>query len=185
MTRRVDPREAARSAERERTRAKIEAAIEKLIAQLDEMDGDAELEDSHDAEEDRSDAEPALGWTNHVDQDAALTDCIGRPGKAWGGSCEHEPSLGSFEHMNQGQWSRGGTDDVELVNEDGGDFDSEPSLGSLERLDQDRWSGGNAGGTDAEGEHDGSETEHSLPVDDPVVLAEYGKPMLRRMGHPV
>lgn len=44
-------------------RTAIADEIERLIAALDEMDGDPDLEDGHDAEADGADTEPALGWT--------------------------------------------------------------------------------------------------------------------------
>ena len=122
MTRRVDPREAARLAERERTRARIEARIEKLIAQLDEMDGDA-------------DAEPSLGSVGHggtfwaqgtaPDECEDVSEDEGANPMEDGDESDREPSLGWPEHLNQSQAGRcdaSGGLDVELVNEDGGDL---------------------------------------------------------------
>lgn len=80
-------------------RRSIEDAIERLLAVLDSMEGDPDLEangdehdaswpegytgtnfgaaceddeDDHDAEADKADAEPELGWTEDIDQAAAM-----------------------------------------------------------------------------------------------------------------
>jgi hypothetical protein len=109
-------------------RKAVEAQIETLIAMLDEMDGDPDIEengdefdtgmpegwrgtsiyyaaetgyagpileddeDGNNAEEDPADSEPALGWTNHMDQTvAAMVHNVPPTG-------EDEPSLGWCGH---------------------------------------------------------------------------------------
>lgn len=56
-------------------RRELESTIERLIAMLDAMDGDADEEDTDPREDDAGDAceidedrEPALGWTNGESQ---------------------------------------------------------------------------------------------------------------------
>ena len=48
-------------------RRRMEAAVERLIAAMDDLDGDPDLEDS-------DDAEPSLGSTNHPNQTRAWAD---------------------------------------------------------------------------------------------------------------
>jgi hypothetical protein len=105
------------------TRRSIEDAIERLLALLDRMEGDPDLEangderdaswpegytgasfgaaceddeDGHDAEADKADAEPELGWTEDINQTTSL---LVRDGGAEGG----EPFLGWPETCGQGQ----------------------------------------------------------------------------------
>jgi hypothetical protein len=105
------------------TRRSIEDAIERLLALLDRMEGDPDLEangdehdaswpegytgasfgvaceddeDGHDAEADKADAEPELGWTEEINQTTSL---LVRDGGAEGG----EPFLGWPETCGQGQ----------------------------------------------------------------------------------
>jgi hypothetical protein len=105
------------------TRRSIEDAIERLLALLDRMEGDPDLEangdehdaswpegysganfgaaceddeDGHDAEADKADAEPELGWTEDINQTTSL---LVRDGEAEGG----EPFLGWPETCGQGQ----------------------------------------------------------------------------------
>jgi hypothetical protein len=75
-------------------RRAVEDAIERLIAILDAMDGDPDVEDG-------ADAEPPFGWTRDGDHGSNSQD-------------EEEPSLGwtaGFSHQGSG-W-HGGTDDRE------------------------------------------------------------------------
>lgn len=91
-------------------RRRIEDAIEALIAQLDDLEGDAD-------DEDDGTAEWSLGWPEGGDARSSRRDAT---------DCEvdaaDEPDVSWREHPNQGRLSagRGGEDD-------------EPSLGSLER----------------------------------------------------
>jgi hypothetical protein len=129
-------------------RQEVAEPIERLIAILDEIDGEAELEPTGDEEE------PTLGWT------------AGTPrilGSTMDG--EAEPSLGWTGNVNQASRNRLG--DGEDYEQD--DSDREPSLGSRacnpglmmpgrDRTGDQSWWG--QGGTrDLEDEHDGCEPD--------------------------
>ena len=89
--------------ELERIRPIIESEIDRLIAALDLMDADPDLE-ADGSDEEMPDAEPELGWT--ADQ--------ARTGRyAWNDPYNYEPSLGSTNDVNQTHWSRGRLDDCE------------------------------------------------------------------------
>lgn len=124
-------------------RPMLESAIERLIAILDEISPDPDLEDNGDGEPDE-DGEPLYGWTG-------MEGSYGRYSPEYNGQgadelelddADDEPDLGSLDHMNQTRWSKG--------------KDAEPSLGSLDfPFDQTKWSKG--GTKDFEDEHDGRE----------------------------
>jgi hypothetical protein len=87
--------------ELERIRPMIESEIDRLIAALDLIDADPDLE-ADGSDEEMPDAEPELGWT--------ATQA--RTGK-YGGEdpYAYEPSLGSTNDVNQTHWWRGRLDD--------------------------------------------------------------------------
>lgn len=162
-------------------RESVAAAIEELIAALDLLDGDPDLEDD----------DPGGGDVLNEPHDALDEDGA-------------EPSLGATHSVSQLWWSRSGQQDLEDTNEDGGDIndacqldesDLEPSLGAPENPggDQAHWAQGDRS-DDAEGT-DGME-------DDPAVLEaarkrqrenwgkageagrEAAKQLARMKGHP-
>lgn len=109
-------------------RARLEATIEALVALLDEIDGDADLEPDEDAE-------PSLGWNYRFDgtpvqvgrddrgDDRELDRADDEDG------ADREPWLG-WRGDGRGAWGDEGTDDREDEPEhleDGGD--AEPSSG--------------------------------------------------------
>ena len=107
-------------------RPMLESAIERLIAILDVIDPDPDLEDGGDAEPDE-DGEPILGWTgmqaaygrygtHDIDADGCELD-----------EADAEPELGSLDAQHsQLSWSKG--------------RDAELSLGSLDNLmNQSAW----------------------------------------------
>ena len=121
------------------TRQKIETALDKLIALLDAVDPDPDLEEDDPAEA-SGDEEPSSGATAALNQDRAW-----RAPMAFGTDLEfdgdtrpdadREPSLGSPEylglrsHANQEDWARSrGGDDREFDT-----ADDEPSLAAPER----------------------------------------------------
>jgi hypothetical protein len=110
------------------------ALVSALVAALDVVDGDADLEDA-------GDAEPLLGWPNAGqriteemadDEDREIDDC------------DWEPSLASVETR---------TGSVDYYAAQHSVFVSAPPLGS-----QERWAVG--GMNDRENEHDGAEPEN-------------------------
>ena len=116
----------------ERALEKMMAAADRLIAELDAIDGDADLEEEP--------GEPSLGATEAygfscMDQRPwGLTGLSDREGP----DVDLEPTLGSLDqHVSQTGWG-GGRD---VVGED------EPSLGSLGDVDQMAW-GAHEGGPD-------------------------------------
>lgn len=109
-----------------RSRRQVEARIDELIALLDAIDDDPDLEDGDDAEPDQ-DGEPTLGWPEAIR--ARLTS-TGMFVQALGGESEdggdREPSLGSLSctpnilsfaaierATSQLNWAGGGRDDRE------------------------------------------------------------------------
>lgn len=104
-----------------RIRAEAEAAIERLIAMVDELDPDPDLE-------------PTLGFI----PPGGLDD--GEPDDP------EEPSLGSTNGIDQSAWAAGNTEDAE-----GEDSDLEPSLAALlTQTDQTGWAGGSGDDRDYE-----------------------------------
>ena len=126
-----------------RLRRKMEKSVEHILAVLDELAGDPDLEDGGD-DEDGQDGEPDLGWTATTRQQ----------GQNWQGgghlanfchdneldTADAEPSLGApenhtgavwhlpdgrFVHATQTRWARGGGDDRE---DDGDDLEPEHFL---------------------------------------------------------
>jgi hypothetical protein len=99
------------------TRKKIEAALERLIAALDALDPDPDLEEGGDDEPDQ-DAEASLSATNAVNQEQAWSSGwfqgsdLEFDGET-APSADSEPSLGSPEHCPQVHWAQGGRDDRE------------------------------------------------------------------------
>lgn len=83
-----------------RLRARLATAAERVIAALDALDGDVDLEDSHDAEDDPTElgisdddgyheqiaGEPSLGFTEEIDQRMA---CHPRRGFLFDGEATH------------------------------------------------------------------------------------------------
>jgi hypothetical protein len=152
----------------------LENAVENLLAFLDTMEPDPDLEDEEG--EPDNDAEPSMGWT---EQEARW----GRYMEVQGDDLE--PSLGSINprlaapyrgysdavgvrttETSQDNWSKGNRDECEGDEHDGRepDPDGEPSLGSLNSFNQVHW--GSSGTDDAEdecedegAEHDGREPE--------------------------
>ena len=104
----------------------IADAIESLILLLDEIDGDAELEDDDPAEE-NGDLEPSLGAFELVNQETAWrTIDSGHGGQDLElDNADREPSLGAPENHptpysytyggegNQTHWAAGGFQDIE------------------------------------------------------------------------
>lgn len=96
-------------------RRRIAAAVDALVALLDQIDGDSDFEadeplEDDDPAEDAGDGEPSLG--------------------ALGGTC-------SAQHFDQGAWAHGSRDDREDESElleDGGD--DEPALGATTAINQ-------------------------------------------------
>ncbi|QJP12174.1 hypothetical protein G3545_12200 [Starkeya sp. ORNL1] len=130
--------------ERQRLRMRAEAAIESLLAILDEIDGDPDLE-NHDPELDNDGDwhEPELGWTGIG---------TGWRGSDLDGDCSRIPLNHDFEDEHDGCEPDEGDDEP--------DADSEPSLG---------WSPGESESAiysltavDFEEEHDGSEPVNYL-----------------------
>jgi hypothetical protein len=130
-------------------RARIEAAVERMIAALDAIDAPGEDLEHEGNDEPSEDDEPSLGWTEqearwnkHPSTDLFSLDGeigLGAPG-LW--------SPGSQEFSEAGFGCR---DDREMQE------DNEPSLGSITAMDQSNWA---IGGTDErEDEHDGSEPD--------------------------
>jgi hypothetical protein len=118
-------------------RLRIERAIDSLVALLDQIDGDADLEEEPDLE-DGFDQEQELGATGAINQE-----------KTWGGSRREERGLTNSDG------------NLEFDGETAGSADDEPSLGSVgalsERHDQDLWALGAS--DDREDEHDGCEPD--------------------------
>ncbi|MFO1126393.1 MAG: hypothetical protein U1E25_14690 [Methylocystis sp.] len=126
------------------TRRRIAAAVDALVALLDEIDGDPDLEEDDPLEdveplEDGGDDEPSLG----------------APGAAF---------LPSQSH-----WSQGAGDDLEDEHDgrEPGD-DDEPSLGSLNSVDQTLW----ARSDDSELEYDPAEVSGCGDMDG--VMEQHG-----------
>lgn len=123
----------------------IANAIEMLIAMLDAMDTDPDIEESGDSEPslgwhdegsqavlraDERDFEPELGSTEEIDQVRRLqitTSWLVEDG---------EPDLGFVGHGTG--WRGEETDDREEENEHRDDSDYEPNLGRLETIHQGR-----------------------------------------------
>lgn len=82
------------------SRRALAIRIEELIALLDDLDGDPDLEDGCDAEPDQ-DGEPTLGWPESIMRKPHLLTADGRYAEMLGGESEDngdsEPSLGSLE----------------------------------------------------------------------------------------
>lgn len=122
-------------------RVDLEARIEEMIALLDTIDGDPDLEDGaddepslggqakfingqleYDLEGDAADEEPSLGWTDNVDQ--AVAPIVHN----FGGVEDGEPTLGWCGH-GRGCVNGESVDDREEENEHRDDSDCELSLG--------------------------------------------------------
>ena len=91
------------SPELERIRPIIESEIDRLIAALDLMDADPDLEVDG-TDEGCGDDEPEFGWTAAQARTGSY---------AWNDVFALEPSLGSINDINQTHWSRGRLDDCE------------------------------------------------------------------------
>ena len=103
-------------------------AIEGLIALLDEIQGDPDLEDGQD-DEPTGDEEPSIGSSQAGSQAhwAYGTD------EREGGEADAEPSLASPErHGSQARWAQGSRSDREGEDEHGGDIQDEPHDGELD-----------------------------------------------------
>lgn len=87
----------------ERIRPILESEIDRLIAVLDLMDADPDLE-ADGSDEEMPDAEPELGWTAAQARTGSYE---------WNDPYTYEPSLGSTNDINQTHWSRGRLDDCE------------------------------------------------------------------------
>jgi hypothetical protein len=141
-------------------RVQMAAAIERLIAVMDALDGDSDLEDT-------ADDEPSLTWPE--DQDGG-----GRRPVGWSfepdleQEADDEPSLGSLggtglgsTYFSQEDWWDGANDDTEDEHdgrEPGGD--SEDELGATTAMNQDHaWANHCKGWSVSDGEPDLGWTE--------------------------
>jgi hypothetical protein len=112
-------------------------ATEGLIAVVDTLDGDTDLEPSlgHsqldlgragvDLEDDRADAEPSLGWTSSIKQEGrnwwGYAGCSGLDGDPEQDDSDREPSLGAInpqpginpDGIDQTWWGASGSSDGE------------------------------------------------------------------------
>lgn len=139
--------------ERRRLRMRAEAAIESLLAILDEIDGDPDLE-NHDPElDDDGDChEPELGWTGVG---------TGWRGDDLDGDCSRIPLNHDFEDEHDGHEPDEGDEEP--------DADGEPSLG---------WSAGEAEHEayslepdEREGDDEREEDCRDWPAEDSVILS--------------
>ena len=109
-------------------------AIEGLIALLDEIQGDPDLEDGHDAGPSGDEDEPSIGSAQEGPQ---AFWAYGGTDDLEGGDADAEPILASPErHGSQAHWADGARsvrkDDCEEENEHGGDIQDEPHDGELD-----------------------------------------------------
>ncbi len=120
-------------------------AVEAFVALLDQIDGDADLEEEPDLEE-GFDREQDLGATGGINQEKTWrSDASGTGTLEFEGDnvadCDREPSLGSLcahERRNQIGWAGGALDDREEEDEnDEAGGDDEPILGATTAVNQD------------------------------------------------
>ena len=90
-------------------RREAAAEVERLIAFLDALGGDPDLEDGGDDEEEPD--EPSLGWTTTFNQTSR--NRLGGTGDEEQDDADREPSLGSRSAINQLLWADGSTKDFE------------------------------------------------------------------------
>ena len=140
--------------------ARMERAVERLIAAMDALDAPIEdLEEDADVEED-TDLEPSLGSVG------SLSEFASQEGWARGGdngdletNIEDDPQMDTAEIDEKGD---GGGPAI---------ADAEPSLGSTHSMDQRQaWQPPHTWFDDAEAEHDGREPDADREID----LAEWG-----------
>jgi hypothetical protein len=100
-------------------RSLIEDAVESLLLLLDEIDGDADIEED-DPPEDAGDAEPSLGapgpayFASQTHWAQGRGDDLEDEHDGREPDVDDEPSLGSGSIHNQECWAIGGDDDREL-----------------------------------------------------------------------
>lgn len=71
---------------------RLEDMIEELIAMRDQLDGDADLEDGHDAEADPADDEQSLGWTDTEARGRYAPRCDSKTGAVYEPDAEQDDS---------------------------------------------------------------------------------------------
>jgi hypothetical protein len=118
--------------ERQAVRSRMKHVIELLIAALDEIGGDPDLEDERDAEEEPT--EPSLGWTSTFNQASKHRMGDHSCDDLEQDDADKEPNLGALERHprsadprggDQTRWGASRTDDLEEQCEGGGDNEGE------------------------------------------------------------
>ena len=120
------------------SRALLEQAVERLIALIDQLDTDPDLEDNGDAEED-PDREPSLGSLDRVTQGrwSAGGSGIGGDHDLELDTADDEPSLGSTCCLgNKSQEFSWGGDGAVTDEREMDQADDEPALGWSAAVDQ-------------------------------------------------
>lgn len=111
-----------------RLRDKVERAVERLVAILDDLDGDPDVEDEQGDDEPEED-DRNLGWTSSMRQEGRHWLGSRDTGYRWASDdverddADHEPTLGAPERQSGSQvhWAAGGKDDRE---DDGDDLEA-------------------------------------------------------------